>query len=62
VRDPVSGILGGPLSGGIMELMQGVAGLRGWQWLFLIEAVPSLLLGLAVLWYLDNNIRSALAQ
>ena len=56
---PVSGILGGPLSGGIMDLMQGVAGLRGWQWLFLIEAVPSLLLGLAVIWYLDNNIRSA---
>ncbi|MDR2331921.1 MAG: MFS transporter [Burkholderiaceae bacterium] len=56
---PVSGILGGPLSGGIMDLMQGVAGLRGWQWLFLIEAIPSLLLGLAVIAYLDNNIRSA---
>lgn len=56
---PVSGILGGPLSGGIMDLMQGVAGLRGWQWLFLIEAIPSLILGLAVLWYLDNSIRAA---
>jgi len=28
---PVSGIFGGPLSGGIMDLMQGVAGLTGWQ-------------------------------
>ncbi|WP_428146570.1 MFS transporter [Delftia acidovorans] len=56
---PVSGILGGPLSGGIMDLMQGVAGLRGWQWLFLLEAIPSMILGLAVLWYLDNGIRAA---
>ena len=56
---PVSGILGGPLSGGIMDLMQGVAGLRGWQWLFLLEAIPSLVLGIVVIWYLDNNIRSA---
>jgi len=56
---PVSGIFGGPLSGGIMDLMQGVGGLRGWQWLFVLEAIPSLLLGLAVIWYLDNNIQSA---
>jgi len=48
---PVSGILGGPLSGGIMDLMQGVAGLRGWQWLFVLEAIPSLALGLSVFWY-----------
>jgi len=56
---PVSNILGAPLSGGIMEAMQGVAGLTGWQWLFLLEALPSLALGLATLWYLDNNIESA---
>jgi len=56
---PVSNIIGAPLSGGIMELMQGVAGLTGWQWLFLLEALPSLALGLAVIWYLDNNIESA---
>jgi len=56
---PVSGILGGPLSGGIMDAMQGVAGLTGWQWLFVIEAIPSLVLGLAVIWYLDNTIQGA---
>jgi len=56
---PVSGILGGPLSGGIMDAMQGVAGLTGWQWLFVIEAIPSLVLGLAVIWYLDNSIQAA---
>ncbi len=56
---PVSGIVGGPLSGGIMDLMQGVAGLTGWQWLFVLEAIPSLVMGLAAIWYLDNGIRSA---
>jgi len=56
---PVSGIVGGPVSGGIMDAMQGVAGLTGWQWLFVLEAIPSLVLGLATLWYLDNSIQSA---
>ncbi|AEI78461.1 major facilitator superfamily MFS_1 [Cupriavidus necator N-1] len=56
---PISGIFGGPLSGWVMEAMHGVNGLRGWQWMFVIEAVPSLLVGVAVLWYLDNNIQSA---
>jgi len=36
---PVSNIIGAPLSGGIMELMQGVAGLTGWQWLFFARGV-----------------------
>ena len=56
---PVSGVIGGPLSGWIMESMHGMSGLRGWQWMFLIEAVPSLIVGCSVLFYLDNNIRSA---
>jgi D-galactonate transporter len=56
---PISGIFGGPLSGWIMESMQGVGDLRGWQWMFVIEAVPSFLAGIAVYWCLDNNIQSA---
>jgi MFS family permease len=40
---PISGIIGAPLSGLLMSL-DGVAGLQGWQWLFLIEATPALLL------------------
>ncbi|WP_084085154.1 MFS transporter [Cupriavidus sp. USMAA2-4] len=56
---PISGIFGGPLSGWVMQAMHDTHGLRGWQWMFLIEAVPSLLTGLAVLRYLDNGIQSA---
>lgn len=56
---PVAGLIGGPISGWILHDMAGVRGLAGWQWLFLIEAVPSFLLGLAVLRYLDDGIAGA---
>jgi D-galactonate transporter len=56
---PFAGILGGPLSGGIMQGLHSHGGFAGWQWMFLIEAVPSILLGLAVLWYLDDRISDA---
>ncbi len=56
---PLSGIFGGPLSGWIMATFAGAAGLAGWQWLFLLEAVPALIVGTIVLLYLDNGIRSA---
>jgi MFS family permease len=56
---PVSGILGSPLSGWIMERFHGANGMAGWQWLFLLEAVPSILMGLLVIAYLDDGIRSA---
>lgn len=56
---PFAGILGGPLSGWIMEAFHETHSLAGWQWLFIIEAIPSLLLGLAVLWYLDDRIDDA---
>jgi D-galactonate transporter len=56
---PMSGIIGGPLSGWIMERFSGTAGMAGWQWLFLLEALPSVVLGVAVFFYLDNDIRSA---
>lgn len=56
---PLSSIIGGPLSGWIMSHFDHAAGLRGWQWLFLIEAVPSVLLGVLTLWMLPNNPRQA---
>lgn len=43
---PTSGILGNPLSGFIMQHFSGVFGVHGWQWLFLIEGLPSILLGI----------------
>jgi D-galactonate transporter len=56
---PVAGLIGGPLSGWIMERFAGVNGYAGWQWLFVLEAVPAVVLGIAVLLYLDDGIRSA---
>jgi len=56
---PVAGIFGNPLSGWIMDAFQGSGGLAGWQWMFLIEAAPALVIGVAVLMYLDNGIRAA---
>jgi MFS family permease len=43
---PIAGVLGGPLSGWIMDSMGGRAGLANWQWLFLLEGIPSLVMGL----------------
>ncbi len=56
---PVSGIFGGPLSGWILQSFSGVHGLRNWQWLFLIEAVPSIIMGIIMFFYLDDGIRHA---
>jgi MFS family permease len=56
---PMAGVIGGPLSGWVMQSMSGVNGWAGWQWLFLIEALPSVALGIAVLLYLDNGIDKA---
>lgn len=56
---PLAGIVGGPLSGYIMHAFHGVMDLAGWKWLFVLEALPSLVLGIAILLYLDNGIQSA---
>ena len=48
VAIPVSGLLGSPISVGILAL-DGWLGLRGWQWMFIIEAVPAVLLGVVCL-------------
>lgn len=51
---PLSGIIGGPLSALILE-MDGVGGLHGWQWLFLIEGLPASMLAFAVLKWLPDD-------
>ena len=55
----LSGVVGGPLSGWIMQSFAGVNGLSGWQWLFLLEGIPSVLMGACVFFYLDDSIRHA---
>jgi MFS family permease len=56
---PVAGVVGGPVSGWIMQATAGAGGLAGWQWLFVIEALPSVALGAAVLLRLDDGIAAA---
>jgi D-galactonate transporter len=55
----VTGVIGSPLSGGILQAFSKAGGLAGWQWLFLLEAIPSVVVGVAVLFYLDNGVREA---
>lgn len=51
----IAGVLGGPLSGWIMQTFAGIYGLAGWQWLFLLEGFPAVLLGISVYFYLDDR-------
>jgi len=52
---PLSGVISGPLSGLIMHTMDGWNGLKGWQWLFLIEGAPALLFAVVVYFYLRDT-------
>jgi len=52
---PMAGVLGGPLSGWIMSTTDGIHGYSTWQWLFILEAIPSVVAGVIVLFYLRNN-------
>ena len=56
---PISGIIGNPISGFIMQYFQDVGGLQGWQWMFLLEALPAVVLGGVLLVRLDNGIEGA---
>ncbi|MGW4196514.1 MFS transporter [Streptomyces sp. NPDC005004] len=56
---PVAGIFGNPLSGWILDAFHGTGGWQGWQWMFALEALPALAVGVATLFYLDNGLRDA---
>lgn len=56
---PISGMIGGSLSGLIMDRMSGVHGWFGWQWMFVIEAIPTVLVGLLVLAVLKDSVQDA---
>ncbi len=51
----ISNVVGAPISGGIMEFLDGVNGWQGWQWLFLLEGIPSVFVGVLVLVLLDDG-------
>ncbi len=54
VAIPVAGLTGSPISGAVLG-MDGVLGLGGWQWVFIIEAIPAVLLGvLSIFWLTDR--------
>jgi MFS transporter, ACS family, tartrate transporter len=56
---PLSSVIGGPISGFILDTLNGSTGLGGWQWLFIIEGVPSILIGLSALRYLTDKPKEA---
>jgi MFS transporter, ACS family, phthalate transporter len=55
----VSGMVGGPISGAIMQHLGGVLGLKNWQWLFLIEGMLPVAMGVAAYFVLDDRPRDA---
>jgi ACS family tartrate transporter-like MFS transporter len=55
---PLSSFVGAPISGTILEL-DGVGGLHGWQWLYLLEGIPAVLLGVCCMfWLTDSPLRA----
>jgi D-galactonate transporter len=51
----ISNVIGSPVSGAIMQYADGLNGWRGWQWLFLLEGIPSVIIGVLVIFLLDNS-------
>jgi MFS family permease len=54
-----SGLVGGPLAGLILSTCSGLFGMAGWKWLLILEAIPSLIAGVAILRYLPDSIDHA---
>jgi MFS family permease len=52
---PLAGMIGGPLSGAIMHAFEGVHGMKGWQWMFIIEGLPACFLGVFAYFYLQDG-------
>jgi D-galactonate transporter len=51
---PLSSVIGAPVSGALLG-MDGVMGLHGWQWLFILEAIPAVILGVVTFFYLTDT-------
>ena len=55
----ISNVIGSPISGAIMQYMDGIYGWRGWQWLFVLEGLPSVVVGVLVFVLLPNGPKTA---
>jgi MFS family permease len=55
----ITGVIGGPLSGWIMKVLAGTYGFAGWQWMFIVEGVPSIVFGVVAYYYLNDGPRQA---
>jgi len=55
IAGPVGGIIGGPLSAWLITTFEGVGGLAGWQWMFLLEGLPCVFLGILMFFVLANR-------
>ncbi len=56
---PISGLLGSPLSGWMMHSFAGQSGMAGWQWMFLLQGIPTVLLGVTAYLLLNDSIAEA---
>ena len=52
---PIAGVIGNPVSGACSTSPEGLGGLAGWQWLFLIEGIPAVVLGVVTWFYLTDR-------
>ncbi len=52
---PVAGLIGSPLSGVILSGMDGLASVSGWQWLFIVEGAPAIVLGVFAMFFLTDR-------
>lgn len=59
LASPVAGIIGGPLSTLIMSSLDRAGGLAGWQWLFFVEGIPCVLIGILLFFVLDDGPQQA---
>ncbi|MDR3405100.1 MAG: MFS transporter [Chthoniobacter sp.] len=57
--NPIASIIGGPISGAILS-MDGTWGISGWRWLFILEGIPSVIVGIATLWWLTERPQKAM--
>ena len=55
---PLSSLIGGPVSASLLQ-MDGILGLAGWQWMFLLEGIPACVIGVACLWVLADTPKQA---